>query len=258
MAEGPQIKLRTEWLHRKLAGREVLACETGRPRLIESVSGLVGSRVVRAFCKGKHSFIEFDNGSIIHSRLLMRGTWRELGGRLLFLPPGAWLGIYVGPYTICNLNGQVLSVVGAEEVSQIMATLGPDVMEEPFPEEAVMKALKASKLPISEALLDQSVVCGLGNIAKSEALHVAAVNPRIHADRLDDRSLTELARASARVCWDSYNAGGRWRCRVYRRRGQSCERCGRAIQMLRQKPSRRSTYYCPRCQGATHRTGYSV
>jgi formamidopyrimidine-DNA glycosylase len=178
----------------------------------------------------------------------MRGRWRELGGRLLFLPPGAWLGIYVGPYTICNFMGQVLRVVSAEEVPEIMGELGPDVMDEPFPEDAVTRALGTSGLPIAEALLDQSVVCGLGNIAKSEALYRAGVNPRLPGCSLDDRSLKKLARVSAGVCWESYRSGGRWRCRVYRRGGQACESCGGPIKMLRQEPSRRSTYFCPSCQ----------
>jgi hypothetical protein len=49
MAEGPQIKLRTERLPRKLAGREVLTCDTRRPQLVEDVTGLIGSRVGRVF-----------------------------------------------------------------------------------------------------------------------------------------------------------------------------------------------------------------
>ena len=49
MAEGPQISLRTEWSHRELAGREVLACDAGRQQLVEDVTILVGSLVACVF-----------------------------------------------------------------------------------------------------------------------------------------------------------------------------------------------------------------
>ena len=71
---------------------------------------MTGRQIQRAFCKGKHIFIEFDGGSFLHNHLLMRGKWKKLDGNQLFLPEGAWLGLYVGPYTICNLNGQMLNL----------------------------------------------------------------------------------------------------------------------------------------------------
>ena len=48
----------------------------------------------------------------------MRGTWKKLEGQQLFLPPNAWIAFYVGPYTICNLGGQMLKVVTNDALTE--------------------------------------------------------------------------------------------------------------------------------------------
>ncbi len=59
MSEGPQVKVKTEWLHRQLAGRRVLACDTSKNELVGLTGEVCGHCVQRVFCKGKHIFIEF-------------------------------------------------------------------------------------------------------------------------------------------------------------------------------------------------------
>jgi len=248
LSEGPQVKLKAEWLNRWLAGREIRECRTSRESLKAVADDLPSVRCRRVFCKGKRIFLEFENGLYLHNHLLMRGRWRKMGGRLLLLPPGAWLALYVGPHTVCNFNGQVLDALDHEGVERILRELGPDTMAVPFPEREIRCALKATSLPIAEALLDQSIMCGIGNQAKSEALHVAGIDPTAPANGLGEKHLTVLCRTIRRVMWESYHQGGRWTTRVYRRRGQRCEGCGGKIQMVRQRPSNRSTYYCPSCQ----------
>ena len=68
-------------------------------------------------------------GLFLHNHLLMRGTWKKLEGQQLFLPPNAWIALYVGPYTICNLGGQMLKVVTKGDVDEQLASLGPDAMD---------------------------------------------------------------------------------------------------------------------------------
>ena len=168
MSEGLQVLRRTEWLDRHLADRNVLRCISARSEI--PAESLTGRKVQRSFCKGKHIFIEFDGGAFLHNHLLMRGKWKKLDGNQLFLPDVAWLGLYVGPYTVCNLNGQMLNRVGQDDVAKQLASLGPDAMTQPYPADEIRTALAASTVPISEALLDQSVLAGVGNIAKSEIL----------------------------------------------------------------------------------------
>lgn len=246
MSEGPQVLRRTQWIHKYLAGRRVLRCQSMREDI--PADALNGSIVRRSFCKGKHIFIEFDNGRYLHNHLLMRGTWRKLDGQQLFLPEQTWLSLYVGPYTVCNLQGQMLKLVAQDEVDRQCASLGPDTMSDPYPAEAMRTALAATSLPISEALLSQSVIAGVGNIAKSESLFLAAVDPRVPGCQLTAAEIDRLLEAIRVVMWGSYHKGGRWTRRVYQRRGQHCEQCRTLIRSIRIPPSKRATYYCPRCQ----------
>jgi len=247
MAEGPQVRRRTEWLQKHLAGRNVVHCESTREDI--DAGRLTGKQIKRAFCKGKHIFVEFDGQVFLHNHLLMRGTWKKLDGRLLFLPGNAWLSLYVGPYTICNLGGQMLRLVDRVQVDRQLAALGPDVMADPYPREEIARSLRSSRLPISEALLDQSLVAGIGNIAKSEILFSAGLDPRAPAGDVEDDPFGRLLDRIGEVLRESYRNGGRWKCRIYRKVGQACGECGERIQTLRLPPSKRATYFCPTCQG---------
>ncbi len=246
MSEGPQVKLRTEWLHARLGGRTIRACQTPREDLSDFARAVTGREVARVFCKGKHIFLEFEGDLFLHNHLLMRGSWRRYDGRFLFLPEGAWLALDLGTATVCNLNGQMLRPESRRGVEQELAQLGPDVMASPYPSAAILASLAASDRPLGRVLLDQAIVCGLGNIAKSEALHAAGIDPRLPADLLEPERAERLVTAMRDVCEASYHKGGRWTCDVYHRHGRACRQCGATI--ARQRQDGRMTYYCPRCQ----------
>jgi formamidopyrimidine-DNA glycosylase len=250
MAEGPQVKLKTEWLGRHLAGRTIVECRAARPSVRDFPAALTGRRVERVRCRGKHIFIETEGELTIHNHLLMRGRWSKVGGHLLFLDTAVWLALYVGPYTVVNTGGQMLRLEGPEELAPSRARLGPDAMAEPYPREPVARALRGSPLPVAEALLDQALVCGLGNIARSEVLFAAGVDPCRPAADLDPGEADRLHRAIPQVLWASYRQGGRWTCDVYRRDRRPCRACGTPIVRAYLKPSGRSIYFCPRCQGS--------
>jgi hypothetical protein len=138
----------------------------------------------------------------------MRGTWKKLKGQQLFLPPNVWIALYVGPYTICNLGGQMLKVVTKGNVDEQFASLGPDAMDEPFPGNEIAERLLGQRLPIAEALLNQSVLAGIGNIAKSEILFSAGIDPRAKVSELSDGEMPKLLKAIEETLWRSYNQGG--------------------------------------------------
>ena len=247
MSEGPQVRLRTEWLEKQLSGRTILNAQTVRPKLREASVLLPHRNVVSCFCKGKHIFIEFDGGLFLHNHLLMRGRWRREPGQLLIPPDDMWIGLYVGDATVYNLRGQVLELIDRRQVDAALKRLGPDAMARPFPRDAVRRNLGGSDLPIAEFLLEQSLVSGVGNVAKSEILFAAGIDPRQAASSLSAEQTDRLFSATEAVLWESYRIGGRWTHRVYRRRGQACEVCGNGIRLLRLAPSRRSIYFCPVC-----------
>lgn len=152
--------------------------------------------------------------------------------------------------------------------------LGPEPFSTEFNTEYLAKALARSSQAIKVKLLDQSLVAGIGNIYASEALFRAGVSPRLPADKLNRRQISQLCRAIQQVLTEAIRfgstvplnfAGGaendglfyfgrapnaadyyEERLRVYDRAGQPCPRCKRPIQRLVQ--AARSTFYCPRCQ----------
>jgi DNA-formamidopyrimidine glycosylase len=244
--EGPQVRLRTEWLHQHLVGRQVVQCISTRRDI--DARQLTDGTIDHVFCKGKHIFLAFRGGRYLHNHLKMRGTWRRFDSPLQPLPFGMWLGLDLGTTTIANLHGQSLRLVRRADVDRQLAALGPDTMADPFPEDAIRRSLADCSLPVTEALLDQNRVCGVGNIARSEALFTAGLPPERPVNQLQPAELDRLLAAIRDVLRDSYRRQGRWECRVYGRQGERCRVCGTRIATLILRSSLRTTYFCPQCQ----------
>lgn len=231
-----------------MAGRTIHRATTARAKLEPIAEALTGRRVERATWHGKHLLIELDDGSTLHNHMLMQGTWRRYADQLLLPPPDAWIALYTGPATICNLGGQLLRLIDRDERTAVTRRLGPDIFADPFPLAALVDTFRKSDAPIGAAVLEQSLLAGVGNIAKSESLHRAGVDPRRPAASLADDELVRVLEAARAVCIESYNEGGRWRKTIYGRTGDACPRCAKPIGMIRQPPGRRTTYFCPACQ----------
>jgi formamidopyrimidine-DNA glycosylase len=248
MSEGPQVKRRTEWLQRHMVGQKVLTATSAKSDLGFEIAEFSGHHVTSVACKGKNIYIAFDNDLVMHNHMLMQGTWRRYECQLLFNAPDTWLALYLGPHTVCNHSGQRIAMMTTTEALQHQVELGPDVMSYPYPSEEIEHALGASDLPIAEALLKQSVISGLGNVARAETLFLAKIDPRTPASDLRSGRMNALHTAMRKVMWDSYREGGRWIHRVYRNSGRPCQKCSKTICKLQLKPSRRSVYFCPHCQ----------
>jgi endonuclease-8 len=132
--------------------------------------------------------------------------------------------------------------------SPTVARLGPDVMADPPDLDAMIVRFRAAaqSREVGEALLDQRLVAGIGNMWKAEALHAAAVSPWRRLDELDDVALRSLLAEAARMM-----QAGRGRHAVYRRAGRPCARCGARIRSRPQGDDARTAYWCPGCQEGT-------
>jgi endonuclease-8 len=118
--------------------------------------------------------------------------------------------------------------------------------------------------PIGEVVLDQSAIAGIGNIYKSETLFVCRVSPFAAVGSLPDEALDQVIEKARELMSQNLGPGPRTtrfrtglggpgagsRYWVYKRSGDPCFVCGSTIRMRRQGLSARSTYFCPRCQGA--------
>jgi formamidopyrimidine-DNA glycosylase len=178
----------------------------------------------------------------------MRGRWQKSSDRFLLLSSEIWLAFELAKATVYNCKGQMLEVLDAEQVKTRLNSLGPDVMSTGCLDDHIAEAITSSKGSIGETLLDQSVLSGIGNVAKSESLFLAGLHPQTNVINISYEQSRSLAGSIRHVMWESYRAGGCWTHRVYRRAKNRCFECGTSIQMIRQGKQNRSTYFCPRCQ----------
>jgi formamidopyrimidine-DNA glycosylase len=134
--------------------------------------------------------------------------------------------------------------------------IGPDALDRSLTARHLARALATRRIPIKVALLDQSVVAGIGNIYASEALWRARIDPRTPSNRVPVDRLSVLVRAIRETMrsalrrqeryYGSDGGGDSDRFAVYDREGEPCRRCGALIRRITQ--AGRSTYHCARCQ----------
>lgn len=140
--------------------------------------------------------------------------------------------------------------------------LGPEPFDTAFNPDYLFQKLHKSRRPLKTALLDQSLVAGLGNIYADEVLFLSGIHPTTPADRLSREACQTLhqqihhtltvAIAAGGTSFSDYrqvtgingNYGGM--AQVYGRREEPCRQCGTAIEKI--KLAGRSAHFCPRCQ----------
>ena len=129
-----------------------------------------------------------------------------------------------------------------------LARLGPDVLAPEFEPEPVIAAMRADPARgLGDALLDQTLVAGIGNIFKSEACWAAKVDPWRAVGDLSDEELGSALLAARVQMLDAVEHGGRHRFAVYKAR-HTCPRCRGPIRSRGQGDANRTTFWCPSCQ----------
>jgi endonuclease-8 len=230
---------------------EVIAVETPHPRAAALQLGerLDGLRLERVRAVGKNLLLEFEGGLVLRSHLRMHGRWRiEAAGHEPFGRP--WLVLRGRERQAVLWNGPVLELTRGR--SPTVARLGPDVLGDPPDLEGMLLRLRAVRQSreIGEALLDQRLVAGIGNMWKAEALFAAGVSPWRRLSELSDAELRAVLEEAACLM-----RAGRGRRHVYRRAGRPCSSCGARIRSYAQGDEARTAYWCPGCQEGTSPAG---
>jgi formamidopyrimidine-DNA glycosylase len=271
--ELPEVETVVRALRARLAGRTLRRPQVWQPVVVESdleefLRVTHRARVAAVRRRGKWILVDLNRHHTMLAHLRMTGRFR-------FVAPSAprekhdhleWN--LSGPreclrYHDMRRFGRFRIVRRADVESHLTALgWGP----EPFavaPAEFAAR-LGRSRRPIKSALLDQSVVAGLGNIYADEILFAARIHPRTptaaigpkRAGRMHRVMIDVLQRAIAArgtslanyVSVDGTPGGFRRQLQVFRRHGEPCPRCGRTIRRIR--IAGRSTHYCSLCQHA--------
>src|SRR5437588_10711773 len=161
-------------LHRAARRLQVLVgqsleVETPHPRAaVKQLAPLLdGRRLESVEAVGKNLLLHFDGGLVLRSHLRMKGRWRvERRGTARAGRP--WLVLRGAEHEAVLWNGAVLELVGARGAPR----LGPDILAEPPDYETMLARLRGGpqERGVGDALLDQRLVAGIGNLWKAEAL----------------------------------------------------------------------------------------
>jgi endonuclease-8 len=246
MPEGDTIHRTAVTLQKALAGKVVTRYETMLPKIEGPLRGRTIERVVAA---GKHLIIDFSGDLHLRTHMRMNGEWH------IYRPGERWwrprrdmrVVIETEDFVAVGFNLPVAELLTGRELERQLHELGPDLLGEFDPAEAVRRAREHNGEEIANVLLNQRVAAGIGNIWKSESLFARGINPYTLVTNLDDAALEQLFR-KARDLLRSSAAGSRPALHVYSRGGQPCRICGTAIQSRKQGLDARLTYWCPRCQ----------
>jgi endonuclease VIII len=245
MPEGDALHRAAERL-RVLEG-EVVAVETPHPRaaVLRLPERLDGLRLERVEAVGKNLLLSFEGGLLLRSHLRMHGRWRvQSAGTEPFGTP--WLVLRGRERQAVLWNGPVLELTRGR--SPAVARLGPDVLADPPDLEAMVARLRTAgpSRQVGDALLDQRLLSGVGNMWKAEILFEAEISPWRPLGELADEDLERIVGEAAHLM-----RAGRRRHRVYRLAGRPCRRCGEEIRSFPQGDEARMAYWCPGCQAGT-------
>ena len=277
MPELPEVEVAARNLRRWAAGRKVRGAEADataivRPAGARALAPLVGARVRDVDRVGKHLLVTLTRDRHLvglWSHLGMTGKWQRraraappprFSHARLTLDDGATLH-----YCDMRRFGRLRVVPGARFMEiPTLAALGPDPLRDGVDAAKLHARLARVRLPIKVALLDQTVLAGVGNIQASEACFRSRLDPRRPAASLTRAEVGRLARAIlasirytlARFSDDGADEGDGEIVyveenreanpfKVYGRAGAPCPRCGAPIERIVQ--AGRSTFFSAEC-----------
>jgi endonuclease VIII len=205
---------------------------------------LDGRRLERVEAVGKNLLLHFDGGLVLRSHLRMRGRW-QVRPRDSKAPGRPWLVLRGTEREALLWNGPVLELHGRG-----IRRLGPDILADPPDFDAMLARFRLTNQAraVGEALLDQRLVAGIGNLWKAEALWAAHVSPWRPLRDVSDADLTTVLQEAERQMRSSLEHGKHRGRAAYRRAGRPCPRCGTPIRSRGQGDDNRIAYWCPTCQ----------
>ena len=276
MPEGDTIQRAAAALRIALVGKPTVAFEA--PRLV-GPHPAHGRVIERVESHGKHMEIVWDDGLTLHTHMRMTGSWhlyrigepwrRPVRQMRVMIEAPDWLAV-------C-FNAPVVETYRHFDRHRHpgFGPLGPDLCKPDADLDECINRLyhyEDQTTPIGEALLDQHVVCGVGNVYRCETLWACETYPFAPVAFVDADHCAQLVTTAARLLRANLTVGpnaelgsrrtmeaavgdsgfGVRGLAVYGRNGQRCRRCGDTIEVRRTGEHARLLYWCPGCQ--THCT----
>lgn len=274
MPELPEVETIRRSLSQHILGSTLERVEIVWPGAVRGWNGLdfsriaAGKKIESIGRKGKYLLIYLEEGWVIVAHMRMTG-------RLLYYHEETALA----PHTHVVLKmdhgelhfndqrkfGRLEAVPAAElESYPALAKLGPEPIGPDFSLPSLCERLAGKRVNVKAALLDQTIMAGLGNIYADETLFQARIAPERLVCDLSQGEIERMAAAARNVLEESIavrgttfrdyrdadGAAGEFQgfLKVYSRAGEPCVVCGRPLEKVRL--AGRTTVWCPYCQGA--------
>jgi len=284
--ELPEVEVVRRGLQRWVVGRTIESVAVFHPRAIRRhlagadhfSAALAGTTLLGACRRGKYLWLPLESGDALLAHLGMSGQLLvldsaapdgpHLRARLRFTDGGSELR-FVDQRTFGGLDVEPLVAVG--EVPMSVRHIARDPLDPRFEDAGLAVALRRRRTGLKRALLDQTLISGVGNIYADEALWLARLHyarptetvNRPEAARLLSavRAVMNAALAQGGTSFDALyvNVNGESgyfdrSLEVYGRRDRPCSRCGTPIR--REVFMNRSSFFCPRCQRRPRRARF--
>ena len=224
---------------------ETVEVESPNPRAAATgvAEQLDGRRLEGVEAIGKNLLLRFEGGLVLRSHLRMSGRW-TVRGRGSASRGRPWLILRGTGREAVLWGGPVLELHGRS-----VRRLGPDILARPPDLESMTARLRRAdqRRELGDALLDQRLVAGIGNVWKAEALWRARLSPWLLLGEASDDDLHAVLDEAARLMRRSVDTGREERA-VYRKAGRPCPRCRTPIESRGQGDANRTAYWCPHCQ----------
>lgn len=249
-------------MHDALAGHDLIRSDFRVPAL--ATVDLRGYTVQEVAASGKHVLTRVTRAGspslTIHAHFRMDGSWHLYRPGERWRRPGhqARLVLDTRPWQAVGFLLHDVRIVRTKDEQQLVGHLGPDLLGESWDlAEAIRRLAADPTREIGLALLDQTVIAGLGNLYRTEVLFLHGVSPWTPVgDVVDLERLLTRARELLilnKDDWPQVTTGESRRGRqhwVFERAGRPCLRCGSPVRTARQGPGPydRVAYWCPHCQ----------
>jgi formamidopyrimidine-DNA glycosylase len=275
MPELPEVETVRRGLAPAMEGRKLVRVQMHRPNLRfpfpdDLGQRLIGKKVKNLGRRAKFLLITLVDGTILITHLGMSGSFRifktnppplDKHDHVVFNISNGFEIRYNDPrrFGFMGLTTEA-EIAGHPMLSKI----GPEPVYPGVSGSELAARLEGKSAPIKTALLDQSVIAGIGNIYASEALFMAGISPKRKASNVQGKRAENLAEAIKEVLLKAIAAGGsslknhhqtsgelgyfQHSFRVYGRAGKLCTICGSGVVVNQIIQSGRSTFFCSRCQ----------
>ncbi len=256
MPELPEVEAALAYLRKNAKGRTIGRVRLLHPSLKRRLSPaklrtLAGATITSVERRGKHQLLHLGDGRVLHAHFRMNGDWEFINGGDE-LPRHARAEVqFTDGTALVLVDSRALGTLDLHaDGSGLDLGLGPDAADASWTAADLAEAVGKRRGPIKPALLDQSMVAGLGNIYAAESLWRAKIDPRTPGNALTRVQVNALRKAIAAVLTRAtgarYTDDSTVGLDVYDREGKPCRRCKAPVKRITQ--AGRSTYFCDVCQ----------